>query len=86
MFNIYIFQLCQATRQQADSPYHVIQKYLILEDISGFVNAAHSWVVGSPGEEEDTYGTITNIHPQLLRFLAHIILLLKAIGVAMNVR
>lgn len=70
---------------QAESPFHIIQKHIILDDISGLINVAHSWITENIDVGEDSFDKITNIHPQLLRFIAHLVLLLRTIGVSMDV-
>lgn len=54
-------------RQQL-SLYHIIQKYLILDDIDGLVKVAHGWL-----SEED-------LSPHVLRCLTHLLLVLKRFG------
>nr|XP_039263564.1 nuclear pore complex protein Nup107-like [Styela clava] len=72
----------EAARQEGEFPFHLVQKYVILEDITGLIDACHSWVTESM--EDDTESNVSNVHPQLLRFLCHLILFLRTIGVSMN--
>ena len=54
--------------REANNPYHVIQKYLILDDWPGLVRQMVGWLR-------------TDIDPHLLRLLAHLVLAHRALGV-----
>ena len=58
------------TAREAESPYHVIQRLIILDNYSGLVATMASWVAEGPTD------------PHLLRLMAHIVLLNRALGVA----
>jgi len=57
------------TAREAESPYHVIQRLIILDNYSGLVATMASWV--AEGQQD----------PHLLRLMAHIVLLNRALGV-----
>ncbi|XP_059153003.1 nuclear pore complex protein Nup107-like [Physella acuta] len=57
-------------RLQAENWYHIIQKFIILNDISGLIEVMHGWL---DKDDEATPG-------HLLRLMAHIILFLRTIG------
>nr|CAB3264502.1 nuclear pore complex protein Nup107-like [Phallusia mammillata] len=61
----------QTVQDEGKMPYHFIQKCLILGNVDALLEEALEW--------------LTDIHPHLLRFLAHLILFLKSIGIAFNV-
>lgn len=50
-----------------NNPYHIIQKYIILDDVEGLMKEAHTWLQDNPA-------------PHLLRCLTHLVLFLKHIG------
>ena len=54
--------------REANNPYHVIQKYLILDDWPGLVRQMVGWLRA-------------DIDPHLLRLLAHLVLAHRALGV-----
>ena len=54
--------------RESNNPYHVIQKYLILDDWPGLVRQMVGWLR-------------TDIDPHLLRLLAHLVLAHRALGV-----
>jgi len=54
--------------READSPYHLIQKHLILDDWTGLVEVMAGWVT-RPTD------------PHLLRLIAHLVLINRALGV-----
>ncbi|CAL1282614.1 unnamed protein product [Larinioides sclopetarius] len=58
----------QEVRSDSKSPYHVLQKYIILDDIGGLIEEMYSWLNNS------------NLDGHLLRCMAHIILFLRVIG------
>ncbi|KAK0165313.1 hypothetical protein PV328_003837 [Microctonus aethiopoides] len=55
-------------QSQANKPDHIIQKYLILNDIPKLMEQIEHWIDN------------TNCEPQFIRFLAHLILFLRQIG------
>ena len=57
-----------AAAREASNPYHVIQKYLILDDWPGLVREMSGWV-SAP------------VDPHLLRLLAHLVLAHRVLGV-----
>ncbi|GLV32653.1 Nucleoporin 107kD [Carabus blaptoides fortunei] len=68
-----VFEKISATRDnrirdEANSPDHLIQKYLILDQIPHLMKEMETWIMSK------------NINPQFLRFLAHLVLFLKQIG------
>lgn len=68
-----VFEKISATRDnrirdEANSPDHLIQKYLILDQIPQLMKEMETWIMSK------------NISPQFLRFLAHLVLFLKQIG------
>lgn len=71
----------KVVRQEAGAPFHVIQTCIILEDTAAFIDSAHGWVAHCM----DYDGDVASIHPQLLRFLTHLILFFRMIGVSLDV-
>jgi len=63
-----IFGLGGGAAREADSPYHLIQKHLILDDWVGLVSIISRWVAKP-------------IDPHLLRMVAHLVLINRALGV-----
>ncbi|XP_013392603.1 nuclear pore complex protein Nup107-like [Lingula anatina] len=70
-----IFQEIQASdndevRLEANEKYHIIQKYVILDDVPGLIEEMYSWLSNS------------GIKPphHLIRFMAHLVLFLRTIG------
>ena len=57
-----------AAAREASNPYHVIQKYLILEDWPGLVREMAAWV-SKP------------VDPHLLRLMSHLVLVHRVLGV-----
>merc|ERR550534_2316026 len=62
----------ESIRMQSKDWYHLIQKFIILGDISGLIETIYSWLKG----END--GDAPPQH--LLRLMAHIVLFLRSIG------
>ncbi|XP_055951945.1 nuclear pore complex protein Nup107-like [Argiope bruennichi] len=58
----------EEVRSGSKIPYHVIQKYIIIDDIGGLIEEMYSWLNNS------------NLDGHLLRCMAHIILFLRVIG------
>ena len=58
------------TAREAESPYHVIQRLIIVDNYLGLVSTMAGWVAEGP------------LDPHLLRLMAHIVLLNRALGVA----
>lgn len=58
----------QKIRDEGNSPHHVIQKYLILDQVPQLMVMAEKWL------------NTGNSTPHFLRFLAHLVLFLKQIG------
>ncbi|XP_046851291.1 nuclear pore complex protein Nup107-like [Xenia sp. Carnegie-2017] len=58
----------EAVRDASNSQYHIIQKYIIINDIDGLVEEMYGWVRD---------GTSSS---HMLRFMAHFILLLRTVG------
>ena len=52
---------------ECHAPYRIIQKHLILNDISGLIQIAHNWLSDNPA-------------PHLLRCLTHLLLVLRRLG------
>lgn len=55
-------------RDESQEPDHIIQKYLILDQIPQLMQAIDHWL------------ELPNISPQFIRFLAHLVLFLRQIG------
>lgn len=55
-------------REEANLPHHLIQKYLILDQIPQLMATIKTWL-------DSEYAT-----PQFMRFLVHLVLFLKQIG------
>ncbi|KAF8770653.1 Nuclear pore complex protein Nup107 like protein [Argiope bruennichi] len=58
----------EEVRSGSKIPYHIIQKYIIIDDIGGLIEEMYSWLNNS------------NLDGHLLRCMAHIILFLRVIG------
>lgn len=59
-------------KEEAEDPDHIIQKFLILDQIPQLMIAVGRWI------------TRANISPHFVRFLAHLILFLRQIGHSHN--
>ncbi|GFS99260.1 nuclear pore complex protein Nup107 [Nephila pilipes] len=55
-------------RSESKKHHHIIQKYVILDDIGGLIEEMYSWLNNSP------------LDSQILRCMAHIILFLRLVG------
>lgn len=60
--------------REAESPFHVIQRHLILDDYPGLVEVVAGWL---EQEQQD---------PHLLRLLAHLVLLHRRLGLQGDAR
>ncbi|CAK8675549.1 unnamed protein product [Clavelina lepadiformis] len=58
--------------EEAKNPNHFIQRCIILNDMDGLLDEILLWI-----DEE-------SIHPQLLRFAAHLLLILQSFGMTLN--
>ena len=61
-----------AIRQQAANPYNVVQKYLILGELNVLLDLMDQWTTDGNHEE------VVN-DPHLLRFLAHVVIVLRRV-------
>ncbi|XP_068205657.1 nuclear pore complex protein Nup107-like [Palaemon carinicauda] len=57
----------EVIKQRNKNPYHLLQKYIILDDVFALLKEAHNWLNDG-------------ISPHLLRCLTHIVLFLRRIG------
>ncbi|XP_019626310.1 PREDICTED: nuclear pore complex protein Nup107-like [Branchiostoma belcheri] len=60
----------EGVQSEAEEPFHIIQKYIILGDVDGLIETMSEWIkADSPP------------HQHLVRFMAHLVLFFRSIGV-----
>lgn len=57
----------EVQQQRRNNPYHLLQKYIILDDVESLLREAHVWLNDG-------------LAPHLLRCLTHVVLFLRKIG------
>ncbi|EEB10806.1 Nuclear pore complex protein Nup107, putative [Pediculus humanus corporis] len=64
-------------RRDAMSPEHIVQKYLVLDQIPQLMEEVSKWIQGSDMSVGSDYESVS---PHFLRFLTHLVLFLRRIG------
>ena len=64
-------------RRDASAPDHIVQKYLILDQVSQLMEEMSRWIQGS---DMSVGNDCEPISPHFLRFLTHLVLFLRRIG------